>query len=263
MGSRIAMGQYYPADSPIHRLDPRARIGCALVLMVTVLVQTPAQLALCLALAAAVLLASRVPAAEAFRSIRPLVLMLALLGLFNLLYVTTGTTLVTLGPATVTSDGVWWALCYPLRLSAAVLYAALILHTTTPMQITDAFDAALSPLSRLGLPGHELAMVFSLMLRFIPTIADEASAILDAQASRGASMGEGSPLRRLRAVGPVVIALVASSARHAEGLSRALDARCYVGGGHRSHWHPLRAGRRDAVAAAIVVAYLVALVLLG
>ena len=106
-------------------------------------------------------------------------------------------------------------------------------------------------------------MVFSLMLRFIPTIADEAQAILDAQAMRGAPLGEGSLVRRCRAVAPILIALLASSVHHANGLSRALDARCYEGGAVRSHWHPLRMRPADWVALATLIAYVAVLLVLG
>ena len=102
----------------------------------------------------------------------------------------------------------------------------------------------MAPLARLGLPAHEVAMVFSLMLRFVPTIADETSTILDAQSMRGGGLDEGGPLRRIRAIVPVVVALLASCLRHADGLSRALDARCYEGGEGRTHLHEQRLGRR-------------------
>ena len=138
-------------------------------------------------------------------------------------------------------------------MAVGVAAFALLLLTTTPSQLTDAFDSFMAPLSRMGLPGHELAMVFSLMLRFVPTLADEASAAIDAQAIRGAGLGEGGIVRRVRSVVPVVTSLMASSLRHADSLSRALDARCYEGGAARSHWHPLTFGVRDAVAVALCV----------
>ena len=264
MALRISMGQYYPADSPVHRLDPRAKVLCALAGMVLVFfIRTPAQLAFGVVCSLAVLRASRVPARKAMDSIRPLVLILFVLGLFNLFFVSDGTVLVRLGPLHVTDQAVWWAVCYPLRFSVAVLLGALMMLTTTPNQLTDAFDACLAPLSRVGLPGHELAMVFSLMLRFIPTIADDASAIVDAQTARGGAPGEGSLAHRVRALGAVLVALLASSVHHADGLSRALDARSYEGGGGRSHWHPLHMAGRDWAAVAATVAYAVVLLLLG
>lgn len=262
MAFKLTMGQYWPGQSLLHRMDPRAKVACALALMISVFfVQTPTQLAVSWAIALALVALSHVPITKVLQSIRPMVLMLMLLAICNLLLVRSGDTLVTLGPLTITSGGVWAATLYSLRLVTAVIAAALLLLTTTPTQLTDAFDAALGPLSRVGLPGHELAMVFSLMLRFIPTLADEASAILDAQTARGGALAEGSLPRRIKAVVPILVALLASSSRHANGLSRALDARCYEGGAARSHWHPLHMEAFDWLALVVTAAYCVLLVL--
>lgn len=264
MAFRITLGSYYPADSPVHRLDPRMKIVCGLAMMVSVFfIRTPLQLAFGWAAAVALMLASRVPAAKVAASVRPIVMVLIVLSVFNLLLVTTGDTLATVGPLRITTDGLWAAVNYSLRLVVAIIAVNVILLTTTPTQLTDAFDDLLAPLSRVGLPSHEIAMVFSLMLRFIPTIADEASAIVDAQTARGGALAEGSLFARIRAVVPVVVALLASSLRHANGLSRALDARCYEGGAARSRWHPLQLRMRDGIAAALTVAYVAALVLMG
>ena len=264
MALRITFGQYYPADSPIHRLDARTKvIGALSLMLLTLLVRTPAQLALALAFACALVALSRVGAARLLAAGRPLLVMLALVSVFNLLLIRSGETLLALGPIAITSAGAWAAVLYSLRVAVALSAGMLLLLTTTPTELTDAFEAILSPLARVGLPAHELAMVFSLMLRFIPTLADELSAILDAQRSRGASLSQGSPARRLRSLVPVVVALLASALHHANGLSRTLDARCFVAGSPRTHWHPLRLGRGDAVAAAVLVAFAVALVALG
>ena len=264
MALRFSVGQYYPVDSPVHRLDPRVKVGCGLTIMAcTFLIQTPLQLCLGFAYAFALVGAARIPARKLLESVRPIVLVLAFLSLFNLLLVRTGDVLVKIGPLAITAGGAWAAILYSLRVVVAVLAGALMLLTTTPTELTDAFDAALSPLVHVGVPAHELAMVFSLMIRFIPTIADETSAILDAQTSRGGALGEGSVARRVRSIVPVLVALLASSAHHADGLSRALDARCYEGGGTRSHWHPLRLAARDLIAVAITALGIAGLVLLG
>lgn len=263
MALRISIGQYYDASSPVHRMDPRAKVAATLAATVTVFfVQTPAQLALALGFVALVLGASHVPLRRVAESIRPLVAVLLVLGALNLLFVRTGAPVATWGPVVVTDDGLWYAVCYPVRFTVAILWGALLLLTTTPTELTDAFEAALAPLSRLGLPGHELAMVFSLMLRFIPTIADEASAITDAQAARGGALDEGSPARRIRAVGSVLVALLASAVHHANGLARALDARCYVGGAARTHWRQPHMRPADWAELALVAAYVAALLAL-
>ncbi|MBO7674766.1 MAG: energy-coupling factor transporter transmembrane protein EcfT [Atopobiaceae bacterium] len=264
MALKISMGQYFAAESPIHRLDPRAKVVAGLAVMVSVFfIHTPAQLALGLVAMLGVVVLAHIPARKVVESIRPLVFVLLLLSLFNLFLVNTGEVLWTAGPLRITTDSLRAAWLYSLRLVVGVIAAALIMLTTTPSRLTDAFDAMLAPLSRLGLPGHELAMVFSLMLRFIPTLVDEASAIMDAQTSRGGALGEGSPIKRVRAVIPVLVALLASSLHHANDLSRALDARCYEGGAARSHWHPLRMRGADWLALLLVVVYFVTIVLWG
>lgn len=264
MALKLTLGQYFPGSSPVHRLDPRTKVVCALAVMVLVFfIRTPAQLALGYAAMAAVTLAARVPLRKVADAVRPVLVALLVLGVFNLLFTRSGNALLVVGQLVITTDGVRAALLYSTRLVIGVVAAALLLLTTTPTRLTDGIDAGLAPLARLGLPAHELAMVFSLMLRFIPTLASETQAILDAQTSRGGALAEGSPLRRVRAVVPVVVALLASSVHHANGLSRALDARCYDGGSVRTHWHPLQFHAADAVAAALTVAYGVALVALG
>ena len=264
MAFRLKLGQYWPAQSILHQLDPRAKMVCALAIMLSVFfIRTWQQLLFGWAFALALVALSRVPVARVLESIKPVILMLCILSVCNLLIRRSGDVLVHVGPLTITTDGAWAAVVYSLRLVVAVIAMALLLLTTTPTQLTDVFDAMLAPLSRLGLPGHELAMVFSLMLRFIPTLADEASAILDAQTARGGALAEGSVAKRIRAIVPIVVALLASSLRHANGLSRALDARCYEGGAARSHWHPLTFAPRDAVAAIVAACFIALLLLLG
>ena len=264
MALRIKLGQYYPADSPIHRLDPRTKVGAALVLMISVFfITNPWQLVFGYVFMLVLLALARIPATKVVESVRPIVAILLLLSLFNLFLVKTGDVLWAWGILTITTDSLRVALLYSLRLVIALVAAALMLLTTTPTQLTDAFDAALAPLTRLDLPGHELAMVFSLMLRFIPTLADEAQAVVDAQTSRGAEIGQGSPLKRVRAIVPVLVALLASSLHHADGLSRALDARCYEGGARRTHYHPLHFGKNDLFALVTICAYIAVLALLA
>ena len=263
MAFNIRIGQYYEADSPIHALDARVKLCCELAALVTIFCAgTPAQLALAAGFTLAVVAASRIPAGRIAASIKPLVFFLAFLSLFNLVFVQSGATLLAVGPLRVSEGGAWAAVLYTVRFGFALMLGSLILLTTTPTELSDAFDSLLSPLARLGLPAHEVAMVFSLMLRFIPTIADETSAILDAQAMRGGGFDEGGPVRRVRAIVPVVVALLASGLRHAEGLSRALDARCYEGGEKRTHLREQHVGAHDLAAVAITVAFVAGMALL-
>lgn len=264
MALKISIGQYFAGDSPIHRLDPRTKVVCAIALIIaTFFVRTPLQLVALVAVTLALLSVARVPSGEVLGSVRGMFWIMLVLAIFNLLLVREGDVVLSYGIITITQGGIWSAILYPVRVLAGIVIGALLLLTTTPTALGDAFDAACEPLSRLGLPGHELAMVFTLMLRFIPTLANDASAIVDAQVARGGDIADGSPVKRLRAVGSVIVALLASSTNHADDLARALDARCYVGGAERSHWHPLRFSAKDAVAAAVTAALIALLVLLG
>ncbi|MCH3943988.1 MAG: energy-coupling factor transporter transmembrane protein EcfT [Atopobiaceae bacterium] len=264
MALNMTFGHYFPASSPVHRLDGRAKSACALVCMVaTCFVSRPGQLALVTAFVLAVLALSRVPVSKVLSSMGPLFALFALTGLFNLFWVHTGDVVFSLGPVSVWSGGAWAALLYATRLALVVCLGVLLTLTTTPTRLTDAFDALLSPLSLVGAPTHEWSMVLSLALRFVPTLADDTSAVMDAQRSRGSSLAEGTPLRRAQAFAGVLVPLLAMSLRHAEGLSRALDARSYEGGAARTRWHEQRLSWPEAVAAAAVALLVAGLVALG
>ncbi|MBQ6395324.1 MAG: energy-coupling factor transporter transmembrane protein EcfT [Atopobiaceae bacterium] len=264
MALKLTLGQYWRADSPIHRLDPRAKLLCSLVLIiVSFIIRTPLQLAFAVIGIVALLVASKVPASKVMDSVKPIVMLMLVLSIFNLLWTQTGTQLIALGPLRITIDGVWAAIVYTARVVIAMLVGALVLLTTTPTRLTDALDALFAPFSAIGLPGHEIAMVIALTLRFVPTMAEETAQITDAQTARGGGVAEGSAAKRIRSIGPILIALFAAALRHAQNLSRALDARCYEGGASRSHFHPLAFAPRDAVACAITCVSVIILVLLG
>lgn len=264
MAFKLEVGQYFEADSPIHALDARVKFCCTFAAMIALFcAATPAQLAAGAAFSIGVVAASRVPVGRVAASVKPLVFFLAFLSLFNLIFVQTGNELLVAGPVRITDGGAWAAILYTMRFGLALMVGSLILLTTTPTELSDGFDAMLAPLARLGLPAHEIAMVFSLMLRFVPTLADEASAILDAQAMRGGGFDEGGPVRRVRAIVPVIVALLASGLRHADGLSRALDARCYEGGEGRTNLREQRLCAHDAVAVAATLAFIATMVALG
>ncbi len=264
MAFHLDLGRYYPADSFVHALDVRVKLCCIVALLVGIFcISNLPQLVLGAVVTAALPACARIPASRVLSSVRPLAMFLGVLSLFNLVFIQTGATLVELGSISITTGGVLAAVLYTLRFLLALVLGSLILLTSTPTQIADALDRLLSPLSRVGLPGHELAMVFSLMLRFVPTLSDEASAIMEAQSLRGGSFNEGSIAQRLRSLSSVVISLLASGLRHAEGLSRALDTRCYEGGSGRTHLHEQHLGAHELVAILATGAFLVALIALA
>ena len=258
------IGRYQPGTSPLHRLDARVKsLSLVVLLVLTLTVRTPAQLALSVAALVALVALSAVRPRVVAASVRPIAPFAALVAVFNLLMVHGGTTLLAAGPLVITTEGLWVAVLYAARLLFAVCLGALLLLTTTPTAITDALESLLSPLARLGLPAHEIAMVFSLALRFVPVIADEVTSVRDAQTARGASFEEGGITGRIRALSSVLVPVLAGAIRHADNLSRALDARCYEGGRDRTHFHEQRIRTLDVAFALACAAYIVVLVLLG
>lgn len=265
MALRVSVGQYYSADSPIHELDPRAKVALTLVYMVSCFfVANPAMLALSGAFVFAAIAASRVPARLLLRSVRTIMFFLVFTSVFNLFFVQTGQVLLEVGPATFTCDGVWAAALYTLRFLFLLLMGALLMCTTTPIALTDAAEDLLAPLARLGVPVHDAALIMSIALRFVPTLSREAENIVAAQTARGADLENKGPLAYARACVPLVVPLFASALRHAENLGRAMDARCYVGGARRTRFHVMSfVPERDGVAVAGMLLYLAGLAALG
>lgn len=257
MALKISVGQYYHGDSLIHRLNPNVKCLAALLLMLaTFFIRNAPQLALLVVGALCLLALAKIPVKQVLVSIIPLAWLLIFLSLFNLLLTREGTVLVSWSIFTITDVGAWSAFLYPVRILAAILMGALLLLTTTQTDLGNAFEAACTPLSKISLPGKEIAMIFSLMLRFIPTLADDAVSISEAQTARAGDVASGSLPKRLRATFSIVVALLASSLRHANNLSKALDARHYVAGASRTRWHQPTFGTREVIALGITACFI-------
>ncbi len=262
MALRVSVGQYFSADSPIHRLDPRVKLALTLAYMLSCFfVANQAMLALAGAAALALVRLSRVPAGLLLRSVRPIFFFLVLTSVFNLFFVRTGPLLVQLGPVAVTYDGAWTAVLYSLRFLFLLVVGALLMCTTTPIALTDAAESLMAPFARWGLPVHDVALIMSIALRFVPTLSREAENVVAAQTARGADLENKGAIAYARACVPLVVPLFASALRHAENLGRAMDARCYTDGAHRTRYHVMRfEPARDGVAVAVAAGYLALLV---
>ncbi|WP_238567644.1 energy-coupling factor transporter ATPase [Bifidobacterium stellenboschense] len=251
-------------SSPIARLDPRVKMVAFLVAMFSAFAIGNAwQLLLGAAFTVGVTAAARLRPARLLGSVRMFLGLFAMMGLLNMFFVRTGSTLFTVGPIPVTDDGVATAVLYTCRFALVIILGAVFLATTTPTAITDAFASLLSPLHRLGVHTQEIALVLSLALRFIPTLAVEAQAVADAQAARGGSIETGSLPQRVKAMTSIIVPIFAGALRHADNLSLALDARCYEEGVRRTHWRVMRVSARDVAFIAMLVLYLIALVALA
>ena len=249
--------------SLLARLDPRAKLVTFLLAMFTAFaISTPAQLVLALVVTVGLFAAARAPLRSIIKSVKGFLLLMLLLALFNLLVTQTGRRLAAWGPFVLTTGGIWVAVLYACRFMLIIFLGALLVETTTPTQMTDACESLLSPLSRLGIHTNEIALVLSLALRFIPTLGREVQAIVEAQAARGGSIESGSLSQRLHAAIAITVPVFAGALRHADNLSRALDARCYEGSRQeRTHYRLLRLGRMDFLFIALMALYLLALLL--
>jgi energy-coupling factor transport system permease protein len=258
VGASRSIGQFYPVASPLHELDPRAKILAAAVLVVGLFLVDSISGFLVVAAAFASLVAvSHVPPGTFLNLLRPVALIVALTVLFQVFFSREGVTLFEWGLLEVHSGGLRMALFLALRILLLVSAAGLLTATTAPVALADGIEDLLSPLKRLRFPAHEVAMMMTIALRFIPTLHEEAQKITRAQAARGADFSEGGLLARARAMLPVLVPLTVGAFRRADELAEAMESRGYRGGEGRTRYRELRFRARDALAlviAALVVA---------
>ena len=258
-----SIGQFYPVSSPLHELDPRAKILASAVLVVGLFLVNSAP-GFLLFTAAVVLLvaASRVPPGTFLRLLRPVAFIVALTVLFQVFFFREGATLLEWSILEIHSGGLRMGLFLGLRILLLVSVAGLLTATTAPVALADGIEDLLSPLKRLGFPAHELAMMMTIALRFIPTLHEEAHNITRAQAARGADFSEGGLLSRVRAMLPVLVPLTIGAFRRADELAEAMESRGYRGGEGRTRYRELRFRARDALTLAAAALMLVGGVLL-
>jgi len=254
-----SLGQFYPVASVLHALDPRAKIvATALLVFGLFLVDSAAGLVLVVAAVVALVAASRVPPITFLRSLRPVAFIVALTALFQVLFSREGETLFAWGILEIHEGGLRLGLFLGLRILLLVSAAALLTATTAPLALSDGLEDLLSPLKKIRFPAHEVAMMMTIALRFIPTLHEETQKITKAQAARGADFSEGGPLSRVRATIPILIPLTVGAFRRADDLAEAMESRGYQGGEGRTRYRELRFRPRDAIALAVT-----ALVLAG
>ena len=235
----IAFGQYYPADSVIHRIDPRAKLIIATICIVCTFICKNALCFLVLTAAAVALtFVSKIPIKVLLKTMKPLLFILAFTSLINI-FATKGDPEHLITPDVwrikIYTDGLWNALFMILRLMILLATTGIFLtFTTTPIALTDAMEQLFSPLKKLKIPVHDIAMMTTIALRFIPTLAEETEKIMNAQKARGAGFSEGGLIKRAKALIPVFIPLLSSAFKRADELANAMDCRCYNGGEGRT-----------------------------
>jgi len=261
MMKNITMGQYYPVDSWVHRLDPRTKILLTIAMIVAVfLVKSMVGYGLILGFMYLVSRLSKVPFKMLLKGVKPLRFILILTFLLNLFFNTGTTMLVEWGFIKISYEGLSTAIHYSLRLVFLVLGTSLMTLTTSPIALSDGIEMLLSPLKVIKFPAHELAMMMSIALRFIPTLMEEADKIMKAQMARGADFESGNLLARAKAMVPLLVPLFVSAFRRAGDLAMAMESRCYHGGENRTRLRVLKITRNDWLAAA-GVAVLIVLIL--
>ncbi|HHW18355.1 MAG TPA: energy-coupling factor transporter transmembrane protein EcfT [Firmicutes bacterium] len=257
MPGGVIIGQYYPARSFVHSMDPRAKILISIMFMIILFSGNNFYAFLVVGIyAAASILLSRVPWKVVLRGLRPI----AFIMLFTLvlhLFLTPGPVLFQLGPLKATWSGLVQGVFIGVRLIILILFTSLLTLTTSPIELTDGLEDILKPFSRLGVPAHEIAMMMTIALRFIPTLLEEAERIMKAQMARGADFESGNMIQRARGLVPLLVPLFVSAFRRADDLAMAMEARCYRGGEGRTRMRQLRFGAKDFLAFAVTLVMLV------
>lgn len=259
----ITLGQYYQTDSVIHRLDPRVKLVTTLCFIVSLfIVDNWIGYVIAGLFLLAVIRLSKVPFKFMIRGMKAIVFLLLIAVVFNL-FLTPGEPLVTLWKLTITKEGVRLASFMAVRLVFLIMGSSVMTLTTTPNNLTDAIEKLLGPLKVIRVPVHEIAMMMSIALRFIPILLEETDKIMKAQIARGADFESGNLIKKAKSLVPLLVPLFISAFRRANDLAMAMEARCYRGGEHRTKMKPLAYRKRDGIAYGIVVCYLAFCIVFG
>lgn len=253
----ITLGQYYQTDSVIHRLDPRVKLAATIIFIISLFVFNDIAGYIVAALFLAIVIKlSRVPFKFMVKGMKAIVFLLIITVVFNL-FLTPGEPILQIWKLTITKEGIKLAAFLVIRLSFLIIGSSVMTLTTTPNQLTDGMESLMSPLKKLKIPVHEVAMMMSIALRFIPILMEETDKIMKAQMARGADFESGNVIKKAKSLVPLLVPLFISAFRRANDLAMAMEARCYRGGEHRTRMKPLHYVKRDFAAYACVALYLI------
>ncbi len=260
----ITIGQYYPANSKLHRLDPRVKIMCTLLYLISLFLfkNIWGYIAATIFLAAVIKI-SKVPFKFIVKGLKPIIMLLMITVVFNLFLTTTGDVIWRFAFLQITDEGLEIACLMAIRLIYLILGSSLMTFTTTPNALTDGIERLLWPFQKIKLPVHEIAMMMSIALRFIPILLEETDKIMKAQIARGADLESGNVIQKAKAMIPILVPLFVSAFRRANDLAMAMEARCYRGGEGRTKMKPLVYQKKDYRAYAITICYVVIAVVVG
>lgn len=258
----ITLGQYFPGNTVVHRLDPRTKLLMTLLYIVALfLCRWFVSYGLMLAFLVTAIALSRIRLKALFKGLKPLIIIIIFTALINLFY-TDGRVLVQFWIFKITAEGIQNAFFLVLRILLLVMGTFLLTYTTSPIALTDGLESLLSPLKKIRFPVHELAMMMSIALRFIPTLIEETDKIISAQKARGADFETGNIFRRAKALIPILVPLFVSAFRRADELATAMECRCYHGGEGRTKMKQLKYHTRDILSLLLGIALLAGIIVL-
>lgn len=251
----ITIGQYFPGQTIIHRLDPRVKIIISFAFIISLFfINKFYPYLLVLGLILTIIKLSGVPIKYVVKGLKPLTFIILITFFINL-FMTKGVELFNIGPLTVTEEGLRQATFMALRLIFLIMGTSLLTLTTSPISLTDGIEKLLSPFKVIGLPAHELAMMMTIALRFIPTLLEETDKIMKAQMARGADFESGNILNRAKNLVPLLVPLFVNAFRRADELAMAMEARCYRGGDNRTRLNEIKMVKHDYIALIIMAVF--------
>lgn len=262
MIKNITLGQYIPTESFVHNADPRTKINLTLLYIISVfLIKNPIFYGIVALYLYFTIYFSKIPASLFLKGLRPIRIILIITFVLNLFFASTGNIIFKLFFIQITDQGLYMAVHFSLRLVFMVLGASVLTLTTSPIAISDGIEQLLKPLKKIHFPVHELAMMMTIALRFIPTLLEEADKIMKAQISRGADFESGNLIQRAKAMLPLLVPLFISAFRRANELAMAMEARCYHGDDNRTRYRLLQYTKLDAIAYIFSFVYFVIVLL--
>lgn len=263
MISDITIGQYFPGNSPIHKLDARMKIILLIILILSIFLSKNFLSLLAVLLGVIAMIAiSKIPFKTIMKSIKPLAVIIVITALLNLFY-GQGEPILELGRLKITMNGIYTAIFMAFRIITLVIISSMLTYTTSPTELTDALESLLKSLKIIKIDVHTIAMTMTIALRFIPTLIEEIDKIMSAQKSRGADLDSGGIIQRAKALVPVLIPLFVSSFRRAGELAYAMECRCYRGGEGRTKMKVMKMTPKDFVALGITILFVVLIVVLN
>ncbi len=260
MLKNITIGQHFPGNSPLHKLDPRVKIISIFIFILSLFfINSFYPYILVVSLIGFAIYSSKVPVMMILKGLKPILLLILITFTINV-FMTKGEVLFNIGPFYATKEGLIQAAFMALRLIFLIIGTSMLTLTTSPIALTDGIERLLSPLKRIGVPAHELAMMMTIALRFIPTLLEEADKIMKAQMARGADFESGNVVSRAKSLVPLLVPLFISAFRRADELAMAMEARCYRGGENRTRMKELKIESRDIFASVLMLLFFITLV---